>query len=162
MTAAIFIRGHLMHEYGVDLSKVHWVQGSINAPGSHGSPAVLPLLKPVSIENNTSDKSLSDLLSEGKIDALIGTGEPHSMRTNPDVQRLFPDYREVEKEFYRRTRIFPIMHLIALRRDVYEKTSLRRDQPLQRVLPSQGHCTPADALSRHLALHAAVDDGGSR
>jgi 4,5-dihydroxyphthalate decarboxylase len=78
-------------------------------------------LKPISIENNTSDKSLSDLLSEGKIDALLGTGEPNSMRTNPDVQRLFPNYREVEKEFYRRTKIFPIMHLIAMRRDVYEK-----------------------------------------
>ena len=47
MTAAIFIRGILQHEYGVDFSKCHWVQGAINAKGAHGSPVVLPLLKPI-------------------------------------------------------------------------------------------------------------------
>ncbi|HXP31972.1 MAG TPA: ABC transporter substrate-binding protein [Stellaceae bacterium] len=121
MTAAIFIRGILKHEYGVDLSQVHWVQGAINKPGAHGAPAVPPLLKPVSIENNNSRKSLSDLLEQGEIDAIIGTDRPDAMRHNPEIARLFPDFREVEKEFYRRTRIFPIMHLVVIRRDVYEQ-----------------------------------------
>src|SRR6266853_3304887 len=62
MTAAIFIRGLLQHEYGVDLSNVTWVQGAINTPNAHGSPTVLPLLKPVPIEQNRSGKSMSDLL----------------------------------------------------------------------------------------------------
>jgi len=121
MTAAIWIRGHLQHDYGVDLSKIHWVQGATNMPGSHGSPTVLPLLKPVSIENNRSDKSLSQLLEAGEIEAIAGAEIPAAHGVNPDVQRLFQNFREVEKEFYRRTKIFPIMHLVVIRRDVYEK-----------------------------------------
>src|SRR5215470_7779098 len=62
MTAAIFIRGLLQHEYGVDLSKIHWVQGAMNTPNAHGNPTVLPLLKPVSIEENRSGKTMSDLI----------------------------------------------------------------------------------------------------
>jgi len=54
-------------------------------------------------------------------DAIIGTGLPDAIHHNPDVQRLFPNYREVEKDYYKRTKIFPIMHLLALRRDVYEE-----------------------------------------
>lgn len=120
MTAAIFIRGMLEHQYGVDLGGVHWVQGSINSAGAHGSPTVLPMLRPVAIENNTSGKSLSDLLAAGEIDAIIGANLPDSIKTSPDVVRLFPDYREVEKAYYRETRIFPIMHLVAIRRRFYE------------------------------------------
>lgn len=121
MTAAIWIRGHLQHEYGVDLSTIHWVQGSINSPGAHGNPSVLPPFKSVPIEINESGKSLSQLLDEGAIDATIGTSLPLAIRHNPEIRRLFPDFREIEKKFYARTRIFPIMHLVAIRRDVYEK-----------------------------------------
>src|SRR5665213_1095268 len=120
-TAAIFIRGMLMHDFGVDCSKIHWVQGALNHPGSHGSPSVLPLLKPISMETAPADKSLSDLLEAGKIDAITATGVPSAFRRNPDILRLFPDYRERELDYYRRTRIFPIMHLVALRRDTHEK-----------------------------------------
>ena len=120
MSAAVWMRGHLQHDYGVDLSTITWVEGAINHPGPHGHPSLLPLLKPVSIEQNTSGKSLSDLLESGGIDAIVGTGLPDAIHHNPDIQRLFPDYREVEKDYYKRTKIFPIMHLIALRRDVYE------------------------------------------
>ena len=119
-TAAIFIRGLLQHEYGVDLSKIHWVQGEMNAPGAHGSPTVLPLLKPVPIEIADANKSLSGLLEERAIDAVIGAGVPTAIRTNPDIQRLFPDYAHVERKYYKRTKIFPIMHLVVIRRDVYE------------------------------------------
>lgn len=121
MTAAIWIRGHLQHEYGVDLSTIRWVQGSTNSPGPHGEPTVLPLVRSVPIEINDSGKSMSQLIDEGAVDAIIGTSLPVSMRHNPQIQRLFPDFREVEKAFYARTRIFPIMHVLAIRRDVYEE-----------------------------------------
>ncbi|OFZ97346.1 MAG: hypothetical protein A3H35_13280 [Betaproteobacteria bacterium RIFCSPLOWO2_02_FULL_62_17] len=121
MTAAVWQRGHLTDDYGVDFSGVRWVQGAINSAGAHGDPTVLPLLKPVNIEINHSGKSLSDLLSEGSIDATIGTSNPDSRKTNPDVQRLFPDFKEVEKDLYKRTGVFPIMHLVAIRKEVYEK-----------------------------------------
>ena len=120
-TAALFIRGLLQDEYGVDLSGVHWVQGATNSAESHGNPSAPPLLKPVSIEQNTSGRSLSELLETGEIQAILGSGLPVALRTNPDVQRLFPDFHARELDYYRRTRIFPIMHLVAIRRDVYEK-----------------------------------------
>jgi 4,5-dihydroxyphthalate decarboxylase len=121
MTAAVVIRGMLQHDYGVDLKSIHWVQGAINAATSHGDPTAMPLLKPADIEVNTSGKSLSDLISEGKIDAIIGTSVPHSMKTNPDVVRLFPNFREVEQDYYKRTHIFPIMHTLVIQRSVYDK-----------------------------------------
>jgi 4,5-dihydroxyphthalate decarboxylase len=121
MTAAIFIRGLLQHEYGVDLAKIKWMQGAMNTPNAHGSPTVLPLLKPVQIEENRSGKSMSDLIEERVVDATLGTSLPEAIRHNPDIRRLFPDYERLEKEYYKRTRIFPIMHLVAIRKDVYEK-----------------------------------------
>ena len=119
MTAAIWQRGHLQNDYDVDLSKIHWVEGAINTSGSHGVPTIIP--PGTSFERNESGKSMSDLLAEGKVDATIGTHLPNSRFTSPDVVRLFPDFKEVEKEYYKRTGIFPIMHLVAIKRDVYEK-----------------------------------------
>ncbi len=121
MTAAIYINGILQNEYGVDLRKVHWVQGAMNTGGAHGNPTVLPLLKPFPIEQNHSNKSMSDLLEERVVDATLGTSLPEAILTNPDIVRLFPNYVEIEKEFYQRTKIYPIMHLVAIRKDVYEK-----------------------------------------
>ena len=120
-TAAIFIRGLLQDEYGVDLSGVHWLQGATDSAQSHGSPSALPLLKQVSIEQNTSGRSLSELLAAGEIDAILGSGLPASLRTSPDVKRLFPDFHAVELDYYKRTRIFPIMHLVAMSRELYER-----------------------------------------
>jgi 4,5-dihydroxyphthalate decarboxylase len=121
MTAAIWIRGHLQHEYGVDLSTIKWVEGAINTPGPHGAPTILPLLRNIPITPNRSGKSLSQLLDEGEIDAIIGTALPDARHHNPDIRRLFPDFHEVEKDYYRRTGIFPMMHLIVIRKAVYDK-----------------------------------------
>ena len=120
-TAAIWIRGHLAHEYDVNLETIRWVQGAVEKAGSHGTPRVPPLLRPVEIEINQSGDSLGDLLARGEIDALLGSRRPENLGHHPDVGRLFPNYREVEREFYKRTKIFPIMHLVAIRRGVYEK-----------------------------------------
>jgi len=121
MTAAIFIRGVLQHEYDVDFHKIHWVQGAVNHPGSHGKPTVLPLLQPMPIEIDSSGRSLSDLLEARVIDATLGTSLPEAIRTNPDIARLFPDYVELEKEHYKRSGIYPIMHLVAIRRELCER-----------------------------------------
>ncbi|MGD0433408.1 MAG: ABC transporter substrate-binding protein [Acetobacteraceae bacterium] len=120
-TAAIFIRGMLQHDHDVDLSKIHWVQGALNHVGTHGNPSAPPLLRPVDIEPADPTRSLSDMLDKGEIDATVATNVPAAMRSNPDIVRLFPNYREVERDYYRRTGIFPIMHLVAMRRDVHEK-----------------------------------------
>jgi 4,5-dihydroxyphthalate decarboxylase len=120
MTAAIFIRGLLQHDCGVDLSQVRWVEGAMNEAKPHGHPTRLALAKAVAIEP-TGGKSLSDLIAAGEIAATIGTSLPDAMRHNPDIVQLFPDHHEREKDYYRRTRIFPIMHLVALRREIYER-----------------------------------------
>ena len=120
-TAAIWIRGLLAHEYAVNLETIRWVQGAVEKSGSHGAPKVPPLLQPVNIEVNETGSSLGELLARGEIDALIGSRRPETLGQHPDVARLFPNYREAEREFYRRTRIFPIMHLVVIRRGLYEK-----------------------------------------
>jgi 4,5-dihydroxyphthalate decarboxylase len=120
-TAAVFIRGMLQHEYGVDLSTIRWVQGAMEHPGTHGKPTVLPLLRKVELEQNMSGKSLNGLLEDGDIDAMITATIPEPFGRNPDVVRLFPDFRKVEADYYKRTKIFPIMHLLAIKRAVYEK-----------------------------------------
>jgi 4,5-dihydroxyphthalate decarboxylase len=61
------------------------------------------------------------LLEEGTLHGLIGTGVPEAFGRNPDIVRLYPDYRAAEMEYYRRTKIFPIMHTVVIRRDVHEK-----------------------------------------
>jgi 4,5-dihydroxyphthalate decarboxylase len=121
MTAAIWIRGLLQHQYGVDLSGVTWVEGALKQATPHGNPNALPLLKPARIEINTTGRSINQLLAAGEIDAVISSRAVEGLGTHPDIARLIPNYREVEKDYYRRTRIFPIMHLVAMRRDVYEK-----------------------------------------
>ena len=120
-TAALFVRGLMQHDLGVDLSGIEWVQGAVNEPGAYGNPSVMPLLKPVTITPNETGKSLSDLLEAGEIQAIIGSNLPRALKRNPDVVRLFPDYRAREQDYFRRTRIFPIMHLIVIRNDVYER-----------------------------------------
>jgi len=121
MTAAIFIRGLLQHDCGVDLSRVQWIEGAMNEAKPLGHPTRLALVKAVAIEPNNSGKSLSDLIDTGEIAATIGTSLPDAMRRNPEIVQLFPDHHEREKDYYRRTRIFPIMHLVAIRREIYER-----------------------------------------
>src|SRR4029453_8645802 len=67
------------------------------------------------------EKTLSRMLADGELDALVTARAPSTFTSRPnDVKRLFPNYVEVEKEYYRRTRLFPIMHTIVIRRDVYK------------------------------------------
>jgi len=121
MTAAVWIRGHLIHDFNVDLSKVTWLQGSINSPTAHGEPTVMPMYRTISITNNNTGHSLSDLLNQGQLDAIIGTTLPNSMKGNPNIVRLFPNFRDIEKQYFKRTSIFPVMHLIIIKRSTYEK-----------------------------------------
>jgi 4,5-dihydroxyphthalate decarboxylase len=121
MTAAIFIRGLLSDEHGIDFSNNEWVEGDINTAKGHGNPTILPTAKKLSISANKSGKSLSRMLEDGELQAIIGTGVPEAFGRNPDIVRLYPDYRSAEIDYYKRTKIFPIMHTVVIRRDVYEK-----------------------------------------
>jgi 4,5-dihydroxyphthalate decarboxylase len=120
MTATLWIRGFLEDEYGVRPQDMHWFEGGENQPGR---PSRLDVSAPpgVTIEHIPSHRTLNEMLVSGEIDALMAARYPTAFAEgNPAVRRLFPNYAEVEREYHRRTRNFPIMHCIALRRDVYE------------------------------------------
>lgn len=121
MTAAVWQRGILSRDFGVDLDTIHWVQGATNHAGSHGEPVVVPMVRPVTVHTDPRGRSLSDLIDARELDAVIGTAIPAAMKSNPKIRRLFPDYRAVEQDYYRRTGIFPIMHLVVIRRALHEK-----------------------------------------
>jgi 4,5-dihydroxyphthalate decarboxylase len=119
-TAALWIRGILRDEYGVATNSIHWFEGGLDI---QDRPERLPLKLPANlrIERIRKDQTLSDMLRDGVLDAVIGTSRPPCFVEGvPHVRRLFPDYRAVEQDYYRRTGFFPIMHMMVLRRLQYE------------------------------------------
>jgi len=116
-TATIYARGFLAETAGVPLDSIHWVQAGVNDPG-RPEPSKLKLPKGIKIDSVT-DRSLSDMLAAGDIDAMISARPPRSFLEGKTA-RLFPNYRSVEEEYFSKTGIFPIMHTIAIRRDTYE------------------------------------------
>lgn len=120
-TAAVWIRGHLQDDYDVDLSALRWLEGSVEQAGEHAGIETTSPMVPIDLEPNESGKAMSDLLADGEIDAILGSRRPESLGRHPDVVRLFPDYRPVERDFYQRTHIHPIMHVVTIRQDVYEQ-----------------------------------------
>ncbi len=120
-TAAVWIRGLLQHEYGVELETIRWFSGGVNAPGRPDALVNAPDAD-VSI-TRVKDRTLNDLLVNGEIDALIGARRPSAFGKDPRVTRLFPNYRELEQQYYRKTGIFPIMHTVVIREAFY------RDNP---------------------------------
>jgi 4,5-dihydroxyphthalate decarboxylase len=121
MTAALWVRGILEDEYGIRPSEVHWRNGGLEEAGRE-ERATLKLPPEIDLKAIPHDRTLSDMLEKGEIDAVIAARAPSCYdRGAPNVDRLFPDYPAVEKEYFRRTGIFPIMHLIGVRKSIAEK-----------------------------------------
>lgn len=115
MTAAVWVRGLLQHEYQVAAEELHWV---VAAPVCAG----IDLPARVRISQIDSGQSLERMLEAGEIDALASVVMPRSLFADkPVVRRLFPNYREVETDYYRRTRIFPIMHTLVLKNELFHR-----------------------------------------
>ena len=118
-TAAVYMRGWLADEAGVKLQDVHWYQAGTNEPG-RTEKVELSLPKGVKL-TRVDDKSLSNMLAAGEIDcALVARPPDCFMRKHPDVVRLFPDYLEMEEKYYARTKVWPIMHVIAMKRQILD------------------------------------------
>jgi 4,5-dihydroxyphthalate decarboxylase len=116
-TAGIYARGALMHEYGVRLADIEWCQAGVNQAGR--VEKVELKLPPGVRLTPVPDRTLDQMLLAGDLAAVITAHPPASFKAgHPDVVRLFPDFLTVEEAYYRKTRIFPIMHVIAVRRDV--------------------------------------------
>ena len=121
MTAPVWIRGILSDEYGVPVTSATYFQGGEEEPGR---PEKLPLKLPpeIQVRSIPLDRTLSAMIASGEIDALYATRAPSTFKTAPDrVRRLLENYPAAEREYFQKTKIFPIMHVIVIRRDVYEK-----------------------------------------
>jgi len=118
-TAAVYMRGWLGDEHGVALQDVHWVQAGANEAG-RVEKVELSLPAGVTL-TRIADRSLSDLLAAGEIDCAIIARPPDCFRHgHADVERLFPDFWEMEEAYYARTKVWPIMHIIALQKRVLD------------------------------------------
>lgn len=119
-TAGIYMRGLMAHEYGVDLTGIQWVQGGVNQAGRR-EHAVLTL--PAGLEvTAVRDRSLNELLVGGELDAVLSARPPlDSHGADPRVRRLFDDPATEEQAYHARTGILPIMHTIAIRRELVDR-----------------------------------------
>jgi 4,5-dihydroxyphthalate decarboxylase len=120
MTAPVWIRGILADAHGVPVDSVTYLTGGLEEPGR---PEKLALDLPVGIRVSRigPDQTLSAMLAAGEIDALYTARAPSSFRAGDGrVRRLFEDFPTVEREYFRRTRIFPIMHTVVIRRHLYQ------------------------------------------
>ena len=118
-TAVTYIRGMLQDEYGVRAADMHWFMGGLTKPTE---PPLIPLDLPASIrlEFLPAGQTLEQMFLNGELDALFSIYLPSIfLQGSPRIQRLFPDFKSVEQDYYRRTGIFPIMHTIVIREDIY-------------------------------------------
>ena len=119
-TASVYTRGLLVHQYGLDLRSIEWFQAGVNQAGRVEKVKLkLPggvRLTPV------PGKSLSDMLVAGEIDAAFTAHPPNCFLENhPNIGRMFENFVEVEKGYVRETGIFPIMHVVAIRKELADR-----------------------------------------
>ena len=118
-TASIYTRGWLVHQIGLPLQEIEWIQAGVSQPG-RVEKVVLRLPDGVRYRPEP-DRSLTEMLVAGDIDAVMAAHPPEPFkRGDSEIVQLYPNYREVEEAYYRETGIFPIMHVIAIRGDVFQ------------------------------------------
>jgi len=118
-TAGIFVRGFLAEHYGVDLASINWLQAGVDEPGRDEKVA---LKLPAGIRyQSRPDTSLSAMLASGEVDAAITARAPLAFAPGGQIVRLFPNYRAEEERLFKKTGVFPIMHLMTIRRTVFEQ-----------------------------------------
>jgi 4,5-dihydroxyphthalate decarboxylase len=115
MTAAVYMRGLLQHEYGVNLKSIRWLQGRTDRLGRK-------LPSDIRVEQAPPGTELGDLVEKGELDFMMTANNPLAFRRgSPSCIRMFPNYVELEKDYYKRTRIYPIMHTVVIKREIYDR-----------------------------------------
>lgn len=120
LTAVVWARALLEDDFGVKPSDVTWVRGGIAEPG-RPEKIKLNLPKNVTLENAPEGKTISGMLASGELDAFMAPRAPALPPDTPNVGWLFPDPIAAAKDYFKRTRIFPIMHIVGVRRELAEK-----------------------------------------
>ncbi|HEU5025476.1 MAG TPA: hypothetical protein VFV01_11210 [Spirillospora sp.] len=120
LTACVWQRGIMAEHYGVPVDSVRYFTGGLVQPGRI-EKIDLDLPPEISVTPIGPDQTLSAMLAAGELDALYCPGRPAGFGTDPRLGRLFPDFQEAERDYHRRTGIFPIMHTVVIRRSLYER-----------------------------------------
>jgi 4,5-dihydroxyphthalate decarboxylase len=141
MTAAMWVRGMLQDVHGVKPKDILWRQGGLESPGRKDKMAMnLPAGFP--LESIGADQTLSAQLARGDLDALITAEAPSCYRDGKSpVTRLFEDYETAEREYFRQTGLFPIMHALGIRKDVHEKHSWLASSLVKAFTEAKAHAT---------------------
>jgi len=120
LSANVWARGILEEDHGVKPSEVTWVRGGMDTAGRPEKIA-LTLPEDVTVEPAPEGATLNAMLAAGEIDGFMGPRSPRCFdEGHPHVGRLFSDSISAAEDYFRRTRIFPIMHLLGLRKDLAE------------------------------------------
>lgn len=119
MTAAVWIRGILQDTYGLRPADIRWRSGGLEEAGREEKSRLA--LPGIDLQPIPATETLAGQLAAGQIDALISALAPSCFGRDPQVTRLFPDYRAAEEDYYKNTGIFPIMHVVGIRRSLIEK-----------------------------------------
>ncbi len=121
MTASVWLRGLFQHEYGVAPEEIQWFQGGEEQPGRKDR-VEFDIPKGIRLGVIPENRTLNEMIESGEIDALMSPRMPSCfLKGSPWVRRLFLDYKRAEMEYFRRTRIFPIMHVIVIRTQIYNE-----------------------------------------
>jgi len=122
LTAMVWARAILEDDYGVRPQDVTWVRGGIDEPG-RPEKIKLQLPEGVKLEDAPENETISTLLDKGEIDAFMAPRPPTAsiLRSNPNIRWLFDDPTAAAKDYYRRTRVFPIMHVVGIRKELAEQ-----------------------------------------
>lgn len=121
LTALVWMRGILQEDYGVNPSDIRWRSGGQEQPGRK-ERARINLPHDVDLQPIPPGATLSAMLRDGELDALMTARAPSCFHNDaPNVDRLFPNHRDIEKDYYRRTGLYPIMHLIGVRKSLAER-----------------------------------------
>jgi 4,5-dihydroxyphthalate decarboxylase len=121
MTAPVWIRGILQDEYGVNPASCEYWTGGEEEPG-RDEKIKLELPAKFKLKAIGPQQTLARMIAAGELDAMHTARSPSTFHSQPDkVKRLFENFVEVEKAYYRKTKIFPIMHTVVIRRDLYQK-----------------------------------------
>ncbi|WP_028925028.1 4,5-dihydroxyphthalate decarboxylase [Pseudonocardia acaciae] len=126
--SGVWAKGILADEYGFDPARCRWLIGGLDRPITPFDFVPRPAPDGLDVRYLPDDRALGPMLESGEIDALFSANVPRCVLDgSPEVVRLFPDYEPVERDYYRRTGIFPAMHAIVLRRDLLgERPGLAR------------------------------------
>jgi 4,5-dihydroxyphthalate decarboxylase len=121
ITAVVWMRGMLQHEYGVHPSEIHWRSGGQEQPGRQERTPLKPITN-LDLQPIGDDQTLVGMLRAGDLDALFTARAPSSfIAGEPHIARLFADTRAAEIAYYKKTGLFPIMHLVGVRKTLAEQ-----------------------------------------